>query len=403
MAIISGSMLGKNKRYIGLSLLVSVMFMSVTSFTYITIYLRENGLSTITIGILLSIGAVAGIITQPIWGNLSDSRFGMRKTLLLTIGIGIFATLVHIISDNKIIIMVSAVFRTIAIAPMMTLIDSYVVSQCIQSDGKMKYGKIRLWGSISFALTAIIVGLLTERFGISVAFFIQIILLCLMLFIIMQVVENDNREDEKASKETTKKGFNKAIFNGAFILFVIYCFLSRLPDRTLLTFFPIILQDAGGSLLLIGIAASLKAAIEVPFFLGSGKFIDRFGARNVFFFASGLDIIRMLGFTIFTSPQQIFLLNLLSAPTYCLFTAGTLHYVYEIAPKGSKTTAQMIVSAFSMSFAGVVSNSVGGFVLETYGIQTLAFAGLILIVIALTGFLIARKIMSKHETHNTNI
>ena len=382
---------GRNKRFIELSVLDSVMWMSMASFIYITIFLKNVGLSTSSIGILLSVGAIFSIVTQPLWGSLCDGALGTRNTMLITIIISGASTLMMMLVKNTVLIMVIYIVRAVSLAPVMMLFDNYVVSECKESDGRMNYGSIRIWGSICFAITAAALGWLTDGFGLEIAFYVQTALSFMLLWLIVKIVRND--PDGKAHENSAKKKwFDKNIFNAPFVSILVFIFLVTLSSSALDSFFPIIFQTTGGSLNMLGLSSSIRAIVEVPFFLSTANLIKRFGSRKLLLIAVGFTAMRILGFAFFSEPLHLLLVNLFGAPAYCLFTAGMLHYVYEISPAGSKTTAQLIVSSIGLSLARVISSSIGGFVLESYGVKKMALGGLAIVIFAIFTVIMQKRL-----------
>ena len=382
----------QNKRFIELSVLGSSMWVSMTSMIYVTVFLKNNGLATSTIGILISVGAVFSILTQPIWGSLSDGVLGIKRTMILTVLLGAGSTVVLTLVKNEAAIMIVYIARIISMAPIMMLFDNYIVSECKASKIQLDYGSIRIWGSIFFAGVAAVLGFLTERYGINIAFYTQVAFSALLIWMILKYVK-DSPVTAK-TKTKYKKWFDKDIFNPAFIFILIYIFLVKLTDNSFNSFFPIIFQDAGGSLNLLGLFSSARAIVEVPFFLGTTKLIKKFGSKQMMIIASAFLVLRVLGFMLFDKPSLLFAANLFGAPAYCLFTAGMLHYVYEISPENSKTTAQLIVSSLGLSLSSVIGSSAGGFILESYGKGTMSVIGLIIIAISFI-FIMIQKAAAK--------
>jgi PPP family 3-phenylpropionic acid transporter len=372
-----------NRRKIELSVLDSVMWISMIAFPYNTIYLSEIGLSSSTIGIVVALSGIASIVMQPLWGNISDSKLGVRKTLLIVVAMSSAMTLFMVVFKSAALIISAFVLRAFSVGPILTLIDNYIVEECAVSGKKMNYGNIRLWGSAAFAAGAAAIGVVSQIYGLRSIFAIQAGLMALLIVAVIKFVPETGAHINEQFDKVRKKGFNRDIFTKAFIVFVIILFISMIPDTAANTFFPLAFKAAGGSLYMLGLGSSLRAVIEIPFFKISGRIINKLGSLIMVFVAIGLNAFRMLGFVFFKDPNLMFVTNLIAAPSYVLLTTGMLHYVYEIAPEGSKSTAQMIVSSLCLSLTGVLSSSTGGYILESFGFSKMALGGFVIIVFAL--------------------
>ena len=71
-------------RWLWLLAVNSLVYMASATYTpYLSLYYREQGITSMEIGVLMAVGPVASICIQPLWGVFSDFT-GKRK---MTLGI----------------------------------------------------------------------------------------------------------------------------------------------------------------------------------------------------------------------------------------------------------------------------------------------------------------------------
>ena len=367
-----------HKEFLKLSILISAFYMSMVSFPYTALYLKNIGIPTSLVGVVISAGAILSVVAQPFWGRLSDRILDAKRTMLIAVCLTAVTTLIMLLMKQVVMVIVMFLLRAIVLAPLMVLFEHYVVTRCDKSNGTMHYGAVRIWGSISFAAIALVFGWLMELFSLQLVFYFQSGMLFVLLWLVGRIVTGDpvltpENKKEKASKVT------RAIFTPSFVVFLIFVFMVILPDSTVNCFYPIIFQDAGGTLDLMGVSSSLRAIAEVPFFLSTAWLLRKYGSRKLMLMGAVLVLLRLICIGYLTTPIQLLVANAFGAPAYCLLMAGMLHYVLETVPQEHRTTAQMVASSFGWTMTQVVGSSVGGFMLEYFGIKSISAAGLLLV------------------------
>lgn len=133
--------------------------------SFLPLYLKHQGLSGTEIGWVLATGPLASIFAQPFWGYMSD-KFKTVKWILLICVIGLIlgSTIFFQMTTLVSILIVGAIFYffTTAIGG---LGDS--LAQRRADELKINFGSIRTWGSIGFATSSLLIGLLLNEIGIQ--------------------------------------------------------------------------------------------------------------------------------------------------------------------------------------------------------------------------------------------
>jgi PPP family 3-phenylpropionic acid transporter len=117
---------------------------------YWPVWLQGRGLGAVEIGVVLAVGRWASIGTTPVIALLADRR-GELKILLVVLCSGICASyalnhFAHGFWPLFAIAVVTAVFTS----PVMPVTESLTMLHAAR--GHADYGRVRLWGSISFIL-----------------------------------------------------------------------------------------------------------------------------------------------------------------------------------------------------------------------------------------------------------
>jgi len=154
-----------------------------------------------------------------------------------------------------IIVFLASSFR----APVTCLVDSLVISSL---PNKEDYGKMRLFGAISFGLFSFISGLVVEDFKLIV--FIHSLLMFGTGFIILSIerkyeAKTMNDQSDVSIWDSIVEVFKRKIVQS----FIVIVFLSGFGSGVIDSFLFIRLRELGGSGLVMGISRSITCAAEV--------------------------------------------------------------------------------------------------------------------------------------------
>ena len=117
------------------------------------VLLAAKGMSPAEIGVLLALGVGAKIAGNPLAGLLADRLGERRRPMVAFAGCGLAAfALFGLVDGFWPIFVVSLLFFTLW-PPIMPLGES--LTMLAARDGALDYGRVRLWGSLSFVVLAV--------------------------------------------------------------------------------------------------------------------------------------------------------------------------------------------------------------------------------------------------------
>ncbi|UCZ52336.1 MFS transporter [Bacillus shivajii] len=352
-------------------------------FPLLSVYLQnEVGLTGAQIGMIMSIGPIVMLLSQPVWGILSD--YTRKPRILLSIaavGTGAMG-LMYLFAEDYIWLVVIAAGVALFQSAVIPLSDSMAMNYVHEHGGD--YGSIRLWGAAGFAVSVLIMGSLSDWLGQSVIFYGFAIVLFISAFYALKMPK-----DTTVVRVEILKGMKQLIKVPRFVLFLIITFLVFGPIMANNFYFSLLIQFAGGTLAGVGFAFLLAAGSEIPFMRWVGGWIKKRGIIMVLFLAALASGLRWLFYAAGPSPTFIYVTTIIQGFSIGLFIPAALQYVTELAPKEIKATAVAIYSAvgnglgawFFTYTAGVIMDwdSILGVYLF-YGIMTLIGAALILVI-----------------------
>lgn len=350
------------------------------------IYYRELGLSGGQLGIMTALPSLAMALFGPLMGAVADARSIHRLMLCLGLGIAGLAALAATQASSFSSLLPAIGLLAIAAVPIPALLDSHAL--VIGEHTDIAYGRLRVWGSLGYVVTAMSVGLIVGS-NVS-AIFLAMYALCLA--ITLATVIGFPRIAERQSRPLFGSlGILRR--NRQLQLLLAVAFLAAIGSAAIGTFLGLRIQDLGASPGLVGGAFALSAVAELPVIAFSGWFLARFGPIRMIAFALIAYCIRFSANSVIEIPELILATQLLHGFTYGGFMIASVTLAHRIAGRRDAATAQTLLSAMALGLGSIVGSLSGGLLLDRIGTQGIFAAAAGLMFITLILFLLGNRVV----------
>lgn len=334
-------------------------------------YLKENGFDEGSIGSIMAILSLVGIAGPVFWGAVSDRMKSSRVLLAVNLAIGAVVTLLTPLVAGRFWPLLAVwVGTSLTICAMSTVVDAWAMRR--KSMGfEINYGMIRGLGSLSYAVANVVCGALFTSYGLDIMFPIFCgfgLLAALMVFLVPNSNAPANRDMALQSTEdcSAQKPLHR---NAAFLLFTLLTMVLYIGQSSSMNFYPLLLQQAGGTNTDLGIANGVMAVSEIPVMFLSALLLRKFKDTTLLFVSMAFFAVRILLFSALDSVEGLVWAQLSNSLSFGLFMPVSVHFIYRVTPERSKATAMSIASAAYMGVGGIVGNALGGYVIEAAGIR----------------------------------
>ncbi|WP_232349114.1 MFS transporter [Neptunomonas qingdaonensis] len=344
---------------------------------YWSLYLKSLAFDAKSIGLLMATLHISRIFAPALWGWIAD-KTGQR---LRIIRLGALLTWIVFIAmfwqENALgigLVMLGYSFFWNAVLPQFE-----VVTLNYLGEASTKYSRIRLWGSIGFILSVLLLGSALD--SISVAWIPTILLILMILIWINSLLIPAANLPAKVERSSTLR-FTEVIKKPQVIAFFVITMLIQFSHGPYYTFFSLMMQELNYSRSEIGMLWSLGVVAEVLVFIVMHTLISRFGLRLIMISSLVLCVIRwsLLGFW----PENIFLVivaQLLHAATFASLHAVGISLVHQYFPEDMKGRGQALFSSVGFGAGGAAGAIVAGLLWDTHGAQvTFAIAVFVSVV-----------------------
>jgi MFS transporter, PPP family, 3-phenylpropionic acid transporter len=330
---------------------------------YFNLYCHHIGLTGFEIGSLSAVRSVTFALFPLFWGALAD-RLGNRRFLYIFCNFTsmlVWTLFFFTISFWPMLIITA--FYGFFFSPIISFLETATLETLAQ--GKRNYGRIRVWGSISFIIAVIGIGKLTDFFstrlilyGICFGALLQSgFSLCLPKTVVLP----PHAKEKKSPPMLTRN----------MVVFLICGFLMLVSHGTYYGFFSIHLDALGCSKTFIGISWAIAVIAEIVVMINSGRLFRHTALETVLFYSFIIAAGRWLLLFLFDSPLVIILGQLTHAFTYGAFHMASILYMDQLSPDKAKTMGQSVNNAVTYGLGLMTGFFLSGALFTPLGAQTL--------------------------------
>jgi OHS family lactose permease-like MFS transporter len=345
----------------------------------ISVYLIGKGYSASDVSLCVSVGSLSAMITQPIIGGLTD-RFGMRPVNLTMFGIVCVAALGVVIAPNFMMLVGSWAIINLLMNGANPVVERMATSS------PYDYGKVRMWGTIGFACGTQLSGIIYDNISPD-ALFITLIftmLLCILGFWGTQprLAEAEEAVIEGNDEPVSMKDLLK---NRQFLYYLVLQILFVAVTGATYSFCPAFLTSKGLDPSLASTILAVAALTELPFIIFSSKYMDKIPNKVLLLVCFALIVVQMAayGFDL-PLPVIIAITFLCKHPPVIVNIMTNMKVVNTIVDARLQITGLALVKA-CQSFGTIISNNVGGNIVDASGYPPMFLFLLALIVVGTVG------------------
>ncbi|SIQ53433.1 MFS_1 like family protein [Alkalispirochaeta americana] len=363
-------------------------------------YLTEQGFPPSQAGLVMSALFLCAIPGQPFWGHVCD-RLGTHRPIFLGVILTGAAALLFIplaIPRLPLVIGITMIY-SVTVNSMPGNLDGWIMARR-RLVPKIEYGMARAMGSFGFALWAILLGTLYDRWGLHLIFPVFGLFALLAAGVALFTPDSGSLgitppwasspmdcgsaasgislRDSTSSAvpaSSSPSSFTQVVRlvwdHRPYRIFVLSSILLFTAFRATYTFLPLLIAEVGGGNRHIGWAHSVGAATEIPVMIMAGFLLRKIRPEKTILAAMIIMTIRMSFYAFVRSPGAIIALQGLHGLSFGLFLASSVYYIEDIAPAGSKSLFQALAPSMYFGLGSVLGSSLGGVVVDTLGLRVL--------------------------------
>ncbi|CEI73290.1 MULTISPECIES: MFS transporter [Romboutsia] len=376
------------------------MFIGLGSFmTYLPVYLEKTlNFSPSQIGIIVSIPSIIGIALVPIWGIISDIIKKQKLILWINVLVAFLLGYLYSKTTSFIPIFIVAIFFEMFRNSLLPLADTITTSYCKEQN--KNYGKVRVLGSIGYALSAFICGHIMNLTGNDLAFFYMFMFSMLLCLFITPYL-NTPKEMESKEKLNLKVDIKKLFTNKQYVLILLASISIVALSDGVSAYQGIHLLNLGAGKELVGMLTVFMVAPELYFMVKTKDLLKKYGNTKMITVSAIALFIRWIIYT-FTNNIALFILASAShGVAIAIMTITVFDFIGNVVEKKLYTTA-MTIYTFCIGIGSSVIKLIYGNIIDLYGMKAIFICSIIISIISF-GIIFAINKLEYKNINNTNI
>lgn len=360
-------------------------------YTQIIPFLTYLGFTIFERGLILSSVSLLTLVIQVIYGFFSDKYNTVKPIFNVSyVILGVLSFILYQSTSSNfffillLVSLVGSLFRTLA---------GFLETWTLLSDEKirLKFGAIRAFGSIGWALTAPITSLVVNLYGYPILSYLIIIMVVLSLVLTMK--QKDVEDIETA--ELKFKDIKELLRTPDYVILILIFTVINIGFNT--DNFTVIdkMLELGATNNDVALKWSIQAVIEMPILFLSTWILIKFNMLSVLRVSVIFFIVRIGLNGLATTPQQILYISLFQGITFPLSFIAQKFMIEKITPLKLRSSAQMLGLAVFGAFPAFFTPLVSGILVEHVGYNATLYLFSITLIVSL---LLTFKLTQFHKT-----
>lgn len=314
---------------------------------YWPVWLASRGLGPVEISTMFAAGRFASVVSGPIIAHIVDRRGDRRVPLLLLSGGTMLVFSLYVLCQPFWQFVLVAIGGGAAWGTIMPLADSLAIVNTQRR--RIQYGRVRLWGSVSFILATLAGGKALEWLPESVIFWVLLASFAMIFATVFWL------PDTRVSGSPIRfKALLRLFANPVFLLFLLASALLQSSHQAVYIFGTLHWRAIGIQSSTIGALWAVGVVAEVALFAFGAKLLTRLGPARMLLLAALAGLIRWPVLALASSLPVLFAAQMLHALTFGATHLAAMAFIAQAIPHRLGATAQSLHGTVALGLAFVV-------------------------------------------------
>ncbi|MBU0725107.1 MAG: MFS transporter [Alphaproteobacteria bacterium] len=348
------------------------------------IWLAFREMSPTQIGILLAVGSVVKIAANLAFARIAD-RTGRTRLIIVILGFASLATLAGFaLIDGFVAFLLLSLLVGCVFSPIMPLTESISLRQA--RAGLIDYGRVRLWGSITFMVITVVAGWMIGQYGAGVIHTL-VVAAALATLVACLTLPADG-----APMPPLRKGAALALArNPVFLLFLGTAAAAQASHAVYYGFSALHWRAAGLSETVIGLLWAEGVIAEILLFIYGTRVTARFGPVGMLLLAGAAGVLRWSVTAETTSLPLLAAMQLLHAITFGAAHLGAMAFLTRAVPDALSATAQSLYAGLVSGVAFGLAMPLSGYLYGRFGGQAFLLSVVFSVIATLIALRLAKR------------
>lgn len=351
-------------------------------YTVMALYLANVAhMNANEVAMITSATPLLSIFTQPLLGTLADRFRSPRKVAMASLAITLVMNFVFMFTRSFILLLISSGLILSIYNAVTPLTDR------IGTAAPYPFGRIRIFGSIGYAISAQISGLIYDRIAPQAPFVMFIAAAVLCIICIYRV--NDPVVDTSSKTEddsfSVKDAYTSLFHNRPFMIFLfinVFFWAASMCNNNYLSLF---ITSLGGKASHVGTYQLFSTFFEVPCILTTDFFLRKFSYKKLLMFSTAMAALQYFWYSTLPSPSLVIAVFVFKGFAI-FFTMAQVKLVLDIVDSRFVSTAYGLLYMAGKGIGTVIVQLIGGRLIGAF--PTMHYYYLFLTGLAVAAFVI---------------
>jgi MFS transporter, PPP family, 3-phenylpropionic acid transporter len=348
------------------------------------VWLSSRGFSAGEIGLLLALGTWVKVFSNPVMAQVADRSGRAKATLVACAALTLLSFSAFSVAEGFWPILAIMLLVNLFHPVLIPLAETQTMAAA--NAGKLDYGRVRLWGSLTFILGTVGAGWVLTGRGPDLI--LALILGALGLNVLAAMIFPGSA---RTARPSPRGGLWVLFTRGRFLLFLGAASLLSASHAVYYGFSALHWRAAGLSEATVGWLWAVGVIAEVVLFAFSARIVARLGPFGLLAVAGFGGVVRWLVLGGTTVLPALAAAQLLHAATFGAAHLGAMHFLARNAPPGLAASAQALYSAVAGGIAIGAAMLASGWLYAEFG----GGAFTIMAVLSALGGLLALALMRR--------
>ena len=336
--------------------------------TYIPVWLDARGLTASEIGTIAAVPMLLRVVLAPMIGYAADVA-GIHRSMIIGLSWAAVAMSILLVPAHGFWpILCASLLLSLASMALVPLTETLAMASVRQSG--LDYGRMRLWGSLTFVLAAFAAGAAVDSSGPEAALWL-LIAASLISAVVAHVLPAPRGADGDAVETNRRRislsDIRALMTSSAFVWLLVAVGAIQAAHAVFYTFGVIQWQRQGLTSLSASTLWMVGVAAEVALFAFSGAAVRTVGAAGLIALGAAAGVVRWLAMSMDPDFSALVALQALHGLTYGATHLGTVHMISTIVPVEQSGTAQSLYSSATSGIAMALATLLAGKLFPAYG------------------------------------
>lgn len=388
----------KNEGFLKYGIMDALFFAWCAAFTgFITSYFLKCGMEASQLSTVLAVYMVSCFAGALFWGKVCDRMktnrrvfLGLFAAVIATVGIITFLTPLRVMAAAYLYIVMGFMQSSLG-----SNLDAWML-RSFHKDGGL-YGKARALGSLGYSVSALIAGMIINRFGYGMIQVLQIVFGVLTLAMAFSLKELPF--EERASE--IKGGGDVRLLKKSpiYVLLIVLLFLGGLAISPVNNMKTVFIQNVGGDVSMLGIDSFIGVTLQAVLIFVSGRFTKIPIKVRLLIMSSAL-LIDLLLIYYAVTPVMVIAGSIFWNISFAVMLPTQREIVEKYVDPSVRNIAHNIADAAYNNFSAIIALSYSGILISSFGVRMIAALGIVIMIIAVG---IETALLLKPEKKNAEV